>query len=216
MLDNMDFWIKLAAALGALVVAVLTIWGKAVAPALAWFHGAATATGRWIVAAGSSPMRVARIEGELKVNGGGSLKDAVLRIERDVNLNAQRRLIAAHFDPVPQFEADATGSLVWVNAAYTKLIGRDFDELRGRGWFGCIEHGQRDSFIRELFHCAKDQRELRRDVRLLPATGEAVDVVCRAYPMRASSAGTGDVVGFFGHLIPHAAAMPPGAGAGAH
>lgn len=87
-----------------------------------------------------------QIRNELTTNGGSSLKDAVVRIERRQAENTQ--MIQAMFHH-GSFKADTNGSIIDVSKAMCKLFRRSNSELMGNAWITWVAEDDRDDVERE-------------------------------------------------------------------
>lgn len=105
---------------------------------------------------------VASIKKEVSLNGQGSMKDAVVRIE-EKQKGMLKTIDEVKFDiqssmdllDVPNWKADAEGRAVFLSASLCKMIGAIPSEMMGDGWVGKI--------------CRKDRQ------RIIDAWQESVD-----------------------------------------
>lgn len=111
------------------------------------------------------PIRVAlqAVLAEQRPNGGSSLRDVVNSIRKDVaeirdNMAAgahrNRCLLQGYSSPV--FETDADGGIVWVNDAYTELVGHPLTDITQSGWFTHVKQEERAA-IRAEWDAAIEQ-----------------------------------------------------------
>lgn len=78
------------------------------------------------------------------------LDDLLMRVDRLDSGHAQmsqsvRMLV--HSNTMPMWEADQQGSIIYSNAAYERLTGREFDEIQGMGWVNLVHPEDRNSTI---------------------------------------------------------------------
>jgi PAS domain S-box-containing protein len=193
----MDSWERALALAGALAALLLLLLGKAV-----WLS-----VGKWrdsIMEAVVKPftsgprsaaaleefraMSVARwqeILNELRPNGGGSLRDAVSRIETQtaVALGRIDIVMSAMGDQVAAYEADGSGLFVWTSRGYCALVGRPPNELLGWGWIVGL-HPEDADHVRENWRSSvEDRRVFEHRFRMMRADGEPVPVISRAGPI---------------------------------
>jgi len=98
-----------------------------------------------IVGAGMAPLlrRMKQQASELRPNGGGSLRDAVDRIECSVTgLESQLRG-RLELDPGGSFLTDEEGQCLWVSQGWVDLTGIEADDARGDGWIAGIHPDDR-------------------------------------------------------------------------
>lgn len=80
----------------------------------------------------------ARLEAELRPNGGSSLRDAVDGLATRMDLFSARKMAALDAQDVAYFETDSGGRLTIASRSLCRLAGRDDGELMGNGWLDSI------------------------------------------------------------------------------
>lgn len=139
------------------------------------------------------------IERELTVNGGGSMKDMVTRIDRKVeNIQARER----HRDetsPVAIFELRATGGMMFVNLAFRDLVNADESDLLYREYISHLHPDDKTRFLNDLYEAIENKMTLDSTVRFRcdGNTFKSVRMLARA-DVRPD----GELMGFFGTATP--------------
>ena len=77
---------------------------------------------------------VEKMSEELITNGGSSIKDSMIRMEKDVTLIGERARGRWLDDKDMMFETDNEGNCIWVNRTYARTVQRLPNELLGHGW----------------------------------------------------------------------------------
>jgi len=95
-----------------------------------------------------------QIQEEFKPNGGGSLRDVINRIEKEINFHTSRvRLLWANIPEddglIGAFECDKKGNYTWVSKNWIKLTGMGSESSKGNGWVSTIFEEDRTRVIRE-------------------------------------------------------------------
>lgn len=75
-----------------------------------------------------------RIEAELSFNGGGSIKDAIFRIETRLDELTETQKISLNLQNVSYWISNEKGECTYASPALCKLIGRTEDEIKGNNW----------------------------------------------------------------------------------
>lgn len=127
------------------------------------------------------------IEKEITCNGGGSLKDAVVRlsgtcenIERSQKVIEQRTKASLHYSNTALFETDEGGNLVWTNEPFFDLTGLTLTEIEGFDWLVYIHEDERDEFLSEFQSCLKMNRRFARTTK----TSDNKDIRMVGFPYR--------------------------------
>lgn len=141
------------------------------------------------------------IRSELSPNGGSSLKDQVTKIAMRMDISDQIRRVLADGRELALFETDASGSCVWVNGTYSRLVGMPPAAFQGFGWVNAIHPDDRERISEEWEFAVDQQREFRGLVRLFDAADVVHAMHCSATPLRSN----GKLVGYFGQMEPYEA-----------
>lgn len=147
------------------------------------------------------------ISKQLRPNGGGSLRDGIDRIEMRLTAIEQRNRAVVLEVPYGVFEADASGSCLWVNRTFLRLTGRGLDEVLGSGWISAVAPEDRAAVSEEWAACIAQGREFSMNYDLVDLDGHRVAVRTRALPLRAPTGTTSPVFGYIG--IVHRAGVEP-------
>jgi PAS domain S-box-containing protein len=109
------------------------------------------------------------IEKEITCNGGGSLKDAVMRlsstcdnIEKSQKVIEQRTKASLHYSNTALFETDTEGNLVWTNEPFYDLTGLTLTDIEGLDWLTYIHEDDREEFLHEFKSCLSMNRRFSR------------------------------------------------------
>ena len=110
---------------------------------------------------------ILEIKSEVIYNGGGSIKDLVLklsntcdRMEVRQTVIDQRSKIALHYQDMCLFETDREGNLIWANENfYQQTVGQG-DISGGLDWVTVIDDEERGNFLDELNSCLMMSRRI--------------------------------------------------------
>lgn len=178
---NLIFWATSAGALAT----ILTVFEKArkwVVSVIMWFpRQGQAATDITLM-----QKQITRILAEVMPNGGGSLRDAVSRVDKrlervdertTLNEQMQRASLADASHGI--FHSDSTGRCIWVNAAYCKIVERLPENILKDGWQSHIQWEDRKMVLEEWAKTVASVREF--DMSYSLTNGIRVKVV--AHPM---------------------------------
>lgn len=87
---------------------------------------------------------LSEVSKELKPNGGGSIKDQVKEISRDVKAIRVERDATFLLAKEPMFKNDAKGYCTLANQALCKLYGTNQEQLLGLGWLNYVIEEDRE------------------------------------------------------------------------
>jgi PAS domain S-box-containing protein len=141
--------------------------------------------------------QVNTIHKELTPNGGGSIKDAIMRIDRRQVMSDKRTWALLAESTTAIFECDATGSVLNVNRTYVRFTGRERDDLTGQRWLASVADPDRARVADEWRHAVDDQRECRLAYLLEHTDGRRLEVVCYSVVVRDDK---GALLGFIGSI----------------
>ena len=111
------------------------------------------------------------IKGEVTLNGGGSMKDAIncLRgtcenIERYQKVLDQRSKASLHYHDRALFEVDSFGRMKWFNERF-ELLSKDNDShsdspREGFDWVNIVDESDRPEFVKEVTSCLEMCRKI--------------------------------------------------------
>lgn len=149
-------WIEITAKSIPIIVALLAFvkWGKPI-----W---------SFIRDLAMLPIRIKKIEYELKPNSGQSIKDSVNRIEVKQRLNEQRLLsVIDIIGDLGAYETDENGFCVATSLGYCHMVGRSQSESLGHGWINNILKEDRESAFKEWHEAVKYSRVFDMDYRMV-------------------------------------------------
>lgn len=163
---------------------------------------AVVAVGRYVVAWFRLPSQVstmsATVEKELTPNGGGSMRDLVGALAKQVRTgDARDRALFAHME-IAYWESDSHGDCVYASRELLRITGRTIDEYLGRAWVSGIHPAQRESVLEEWDACVRDQRDFAMDYSFVRPCGEEVPVRAEASIVRGAK---GETVMFVGRVV---------------
>lgn len=123
---------------------------------------------------------------EITPNHGGSLNDAVRRIER--KLDTQQALVLAMEDSHNRlvFHAAIDGQWLWVSSATARLLGKSPEQLRGWGWVNSVCPEQRAELRKEILQAQSEKREVQTRLELIKSDGERTVTDWRMIPVAAT------------------------------
>jgi PAS domain S-box-containing protein len=143
-------------------------------------------------------LRTETIEHELKTNGGSSVKDAVLRIEKHQDYFSAKFRHGDHIAKEALFEFDENGNCTFVNRAMCLLLNVESTELLNRAWINRIEHSMRERVKLEWKDAIENKISLDSRINFIDGSdGEVFQVRLHAQP---NIDRNGNLKGFFGHV----------------
>lgn len=109
-------------------------------------------------------------------------EQVAIKTRLETNIARQWAVMAGSKEPI--FEVDQEGHNWRVNRAYTDLVGRSAEEVRGRGWELTVHPADRDRVIAEWHDAIAGKRGLESDFRIVSRTGQETHRVrCVATPL---------------------------------
>lgn len=140
---------------------------------------------------------LALINKQLYPNGGGSLMDAVTRIERGhgaaieeirTSVSGIEAIVRAQSDLAidGSFECDPNGANTWVNMTYARMLGVGRMDLLGLAWRNYIHSEDRAAFLAANASALAEHRSFNGRCRLVRSDNDiiTVDVAIIPYPDR--------------------------------
>ncbi|NLA66813.1 MAG: PAS domain-containing protein [Gammaproteobacteria bacterium] len=130
------------------------------------------------------------IECQVHPNGGGSLRDAVSRIEGAVASHGQAiedmrasvhgidAMVRSHADLATDgsFECDGAGSIKWVNATFARILGVGRMDIEDTRWKNFIHYEDRAAFLAQLAAALREHRPFSAPTRMVRSDGDTVEV----------------------------------------
>lgn len=130
------------------------------------------------------------IECQVNPNGGGSLRDAVSRIEGAVDshgaaihemqesvygIDAMVRS-SADLATDGSFEVNGAGEIKWVNATMARMLGVGRMDLEDTRWKNFIHFEDRTTFLAQLATAQSEHRPFNAPLRMVRSDGDTVEV----------------------------------------
>jgi PAS domain S-box-containing protein len=165
---------------------------------LPWAEISATIGTLITVLLGIGNVKLRQILSQTKSNGGSTLKDAMVRIES--NLQDLTLLVEAghHLSPKPIFRTDSNGNFTWVNTSFTRLVGMGMEELKGLGWMTSIDESDVHRVSIEWEASVKDRRKFESVLFLKNSYNDTKKKVkIRAFPILKRD----NMLGFLGTIF---------------
>ena len=142
------------------------------------------------------------IKAEFKPNGGSSQHDKLEQLLEMAEF--QKSFFHATLDTsgVAYFRTDETGSMVWCNRAYTRLMGVTPSEVYAFGWVNVLddtyEPGYRDLVVRMWLHAVESKREFNETIHFKKSDGTRFSARAIAFIIK----GSFGLYGHFGEVTP--------------
>jgi len=140
--------------------------------------------------------KIDAITAQLSTNGGSSLRDAIIRIEKRQCREAEKTRLIIEGGEHACFEFDENGKCIYVNQPYMQLIDRiDEKEVLGMNWRHLIYEDDREAVLESWDRAIKEARIFEEHFSYQDRKGNRIPVLCKAYPMYDYNQ---KVVGWFG------------------
>lgn len=133
---------------------------------------------------------------ELTPNGGGSMKDTLTKVAESVAVLEGRHQAAMSHMPYPVWFSDAAGECTWINRAYVREFGRDFNEVKDSGWLAGVATEDRHSVLREWELAVRMCSTFSMQYGMVTADGDRLKVHAEAIPVMVN----GNPAGYVGTL----------------
>lgn len=125
-------------------------------------------------------------------NGGGSVVDALVRIEGRVDENYARAKAILNLQPHAIYECGPDGRCTNANVALCSMFHMDVQDILGNGWAGGVHGDDRERAVDVWLSCVKKEIPYEESYRL-KESGKLVHT--KATPMFDSR---GKVIGYYG------------------
>jgi hypothetical protein len=175
-------------AIAAAIVALLGFYKKVIKPA--------------VKAVIKTINTIEKMHEEFQPNGGGSLRDAINRIETRLLVEQQtRRALSMVMDVnVAIFERDAKGLYLWINQCYSNISGLSLAEAKNYGWINAIDPREREKVLNEWNSAIEQKRAFQMEYKIINIqTGIPTKVKCNSCPLHDEKE---EIVGYVGTLTP--------------
>lgn len=127
---------------------------------------------------------IKKVKYQVTKNDGGSLLDAITRIETSVAGLTAVHEATQQLSQNPIFKADRNGECIWVNTAYTLITGKSIEDLKGHGWISLVHDEDREIVRREWDAAVKDIRRFELPYKVVnDRMGTTYLVKCTSYPI---------------------------------
>ena len=151
-LNSVDSWLKIA--IGVITLGAL-IWkyGKRPAKSIFFFFQNIT---KVLKTHDQLVNKIETIYYEVTPNGGGSIKDKINKIDKELKENTevtrtifyrQRWILDQRDEPI--FESGENGECLWVNNIYIKVFKKNKEEYLGEGWKNLIHSNDKDRVFKQ-------------------------------------------------------------------
>lgn len=140
--------------------------------------------------------KIDKIWSEVSTNGGGSIKDAIGRIEKRQILSEQRAKVTANRLELAYTSYNARGECIEASLYFCRLIGRSEGELIGNQWLSCIHKEDRHRFMEEWNEAIESGIELNTEYRITTLSGDTLKVKAIMSPLF----GDNKLLGYFGTI----------------
>lgn len=150
---------------------------------------------------GSLDEQMKFIVGELRPNGGASIRDSLNRIEIRQVLQEQRQKAILSDMSVGVFETDTDGDFIWVNRKYLRMTGRAPSEVNGSGWINTVAERDRARVKQEWQDAMDAGREFESSYQMITPDDDRIEVQVRTYKYERSD-DPENPLGFMGIVTP--------------
>jgi PAS domain S-box-containing protein len=160
---------KTVSGITAFVVALVAIWKRVLRPMFAQYQYAQEILSK-----------VNLIVSELTPNGGGSIKDAINRIESRQMITESRTKALLIDSDSGMWESDENGQCVWWNRTLEGMHGR---EPKGMNWVASIAPEEREAVLHEWEQAVRLKREFYMNITYQDKNAIRTPCVVKAYPL---------------------------------
>lgn len=135
------------------------------------------------------------IRGELRTNGGSSVKDAIMRIDGKMEYVQARLKNQDETAEHPIFDLDASGDMTITNCAFRELVNADDQELLYRKYVSRVHPDDKSRLLQDIQQAIDNAMPLDTNVRFRTSINAYVGIRLFANPDVRSG---GKLMGFFG------------------
>lgn len=136
-----------------------------------------------------------KIEKELSPNGGGSVVDAIRRIESKMIVQESTDAAILMDYNIGIFRCDIYGKNTYVNRTYARMLKTGREDLMGHGWKNFLRRDERERYAQVWSNAFADSREFEDVVEFQDSEKKTVKVIVHGYPLPDSN---NKIVGFMG------------------
>ena len=149
-----------------------------------------------LLALGNSKLK--KILEQTKTNGGSTLKDQLNRVEDSLHNLTLWVEASQHLSQKALFKTDPKGKFLWVNLAFTRMVGMGSEELKDNGWMNTIHSDDFERVRSEWHNSIKEDRKFESFFRIRNTYNkETIQVKATAFPITAKD----NTIGFLGNWI---------------
>lgn len=116
-------------------------------------------------------------------NGGKSLHDRIVNIDRTVNVGELRGRTMLNSEGIGEWQSNNDGQCTYVNAAACRMLNRQESDFLGRNWVNVIWREDRERVIEEWDVAVRERRHFQLAYRWLHIDGSPVSIVASANPV---------------------------------
>ena len=138
------------------------------------------------------------IAAEFKANGGGSMKDALNRIETRQLIESQEGRALTNDTIFGIWRADEKGRFTSVNRTYERMVGMSKTDLTGWNWLNVVHCEDRHSVLQDWEQAIQHEREWYREYRVTRPDGTEIQVISVGHPL---FGGDSKLRGYIGQLV---------------
>ncbi len=125
-------------------------------------------------------VQLSTVVAEVKPNGGGSIKDAIKRIEVGLSRARSMQRLMLESSDTAHYETDDRGGNVWANEACARLLGVQVSDFEGAAWRNCIHQDDRQMVGREWGEAVAEGRTYSLRHRFVLPNGHTIHVLTTA------------------------------------
>lgn len=149
-----------------------------------------------LLALGNSKLK--KILEQTKTNGGSTLKDQLNRVEESLHNLTLWVEASQHLSQKALFKTDPNGKFLWVNLAFTRLVGMGNEELKENGWMSSIHPDDIERVKKEWSDSIKEDRKFESFFKVKNTYHkETIQVKATAFPISTRE----NTIGFLGNWI---------------
>lgn len=139
------------------------------------------------------------IVGELKPNGGGSLRDYISSIKDSVIRTEVWQKTRLSHEHLPYFDTDAQGRVTWVNKSLMRLLNASESDVIGYGLKNFIYIKDKHKLTEDWDTAIKNSIDLITHFRIKDSAGQIRCMECSALAVRGGV--KNEIIGYTGVLI---------------
>lgn len=134
---------------------------------------------------------------QMFTNGGGTMRDAINRIENRIAIVEKKQSVHIMDTPHALFESDQKGKFTTVNRTFCRWVNMSESELIGNGWINAVHEHERDILIDLWRKSVENEVEFRKETKLVSINDDVIEVTINAKPMRGAD---GSLLGYIGSI----------------